>query len=147
MAIFIHSEDIQFSLIDERSTINWVENILTSYEYVAENINYIFCSDEHLLEVNKKYLNHDTLTDIITFDNTENEKEIEADIFISIDRVKDNAAGLNKEFDDELHRVIIHGLLHILGYSDKTVEEKKRKKCVKKRMTVYLCGEIQKCFT
>lgn len=125
MAIFIHSEDIQFSLIDERSTINWVENILTSYEYVAENINYIFCSDEHLLEVNKKYLNHDTLTDIITFDNTENEKEIEADIFISIDRVKDNAAGLNKEFDDELHRVIIHGLLHILGYSDKTVEEKK----------------------
>jgi len=124
LAIHFFTEDISFSLDQEDSTINWINKVLEKEGYKAENINYVFCSDAHLLELNQQYLNHDTLTDIITFDNSEEKENLEADIFISIDRVKENASVLKKEFSNELHRVIIHGLLHLLGLKDKTEAEK-----------------------
>lgn len=90
-----------------------------------EELNYIFTDDESLLEINKAYLNHDTYTDIITFDNSEiGEKEIEGDIFISIDRINENAEKFKNSFEEELNRVICHGLLHLCGYKDKTDAEK-----------------------
>ena len=124
MAIHFFSEDISFSLDKEQQTISWIENILDGEKQISKSINYIFCSDDYLLKINKDYLDHDNLTDIITFDNSEEEGKIEADIFISIDRVKENALTLDKIFDEELHRVIIHGLLHLAGYNDKTDEDK-----------------------
>ena len=124
MAIHFFSENISFSLDKEEQTVSWIENILDQEKQVSKSINYIFCSDDYLLKINKDYLDHDTLTDIITFDNSEEEGKIEADIFISIDRVQENALSLDKKFDEELHRVIIHGLLHLVGYNDKTDEEK-----------------------
>ena len=86
--------------------------------------NFIFCSDTFLLNINREYLSHDTFTDIITFDNSDSPEQIETDIFISIDRVKENASHLNIEFEKELHRVMIHGILHLVGYKDKTQKEK-----------------------
>lgn len=124
MAIHFFSEDISFSLDKEQQTISWIEKILDEEKQVSKSINCIFCSDNYLLKINKDYLDHNTLTDIITFDNSEEEGKIEADIFISIDRVKENALTLDKIFDEELHRVIIHGLLHLAGYNDKTDEDK-----------------------
>jgi rRNA maturation RNase YbeY len=124
LAIRFFTEDISFSLDKKDKTTTWIEQVLQNEGYRAKNINYIFCSDNHLLALNKQYLNHDTLTDIITFDSSEQAKNIEADIFISIDRVKENAHSLKKDFADELHRVIIHGLLHLFGLSDKTEVEK-----------------------
>ena len=85
-----------------------------------KHLNYIFCSDEYLLDLNKQYLNHKTLTDVITFDSSEEPTVIEGDIFISIERVQSNAKELSQTEDEELHRVIIHGVLHLLGYTDKT---------------------------
>lgn len=125
MAIYFFSEDIDFNLEDEKASTNWIQNVLYDEGFVDENINYIFCSDKYLHDLNLEYLDHDTLTDIITFDNSEEEHHIEADIFISVERVRENADQLNKEFYDELQRVMIHGLLHIMGYADKTDEEKK----------------------
>jgi probable rRNA maturation factor len=124
LAIHFFTEDISFTQDKEDKTIIWIEQVLKLEGYKAENINYVFCSDNHLLELNQQYLNHDTLTDIITFDHSEEKDNLEADIFISVDRVKENAATLEKEFTDELHRVIIHGLLHLIGLKDKTNTEK-----------------------
>jgi probable rRNA maturation factor len=124
LAIHFFSEDVSFSLENEEGSRVWIELILQKEGYEVENINYIFCSDKHLLKLNKEYLNHDTLTDIITFEHSEKGNNLEADIFISIDRVRENAASLKKDFANELHRVIIHGLLHLFGLKDKTVAEK-----------------------
>ena len=124
-AIYFFSEDTDFALAEEDVTLQWLERILTDHEQEAENVDYIFCSDEYLLDINRTYLDHDYYTDIITFDNREYDDEpLESDIFISIDRVKDNAQGLGITFDRELHRVIIHGMLHLLGWNDKTDEQK-----------------------
>jgi probable rRNA maturation factor len=92
--------------------------------FELEELNYIFCSDEYLHQMNLTYLNHDTLTDIITFDNSEAEQIIEGDIFISIDRVKENSEEFDVLFETELHRVLVHGLLHLFGYKDKSEREK-----------------------
>lgn len=124
MAIHFFNEDLSFTPDKEDNTIAWLEQVLKQEGYKAENINYVFCSDNHLLKLNQQYLNHDTLTDIITFDHSDEKENLEADIFISIDRVKENADALAKEFTDELHRVIIHGLLHLIGFKDKTEAEK-----------------------
>ena len=91
---------------------------------VLNSVNYIFCSDDHLREMNIKYLKHKTFTDIITFNYGADEGTIEGDIFISIDRVKENAKKFKSDFDTELHRVIIHGVLHLIGYNDKAKTEK-----------------------
>lgn len=124
-AIQYFEEDIQFSLKEQDRESSWITNCIQSEGKEAGELNYIFCSDEYLHKINMEYLNHDTLTDIITFDNSESEQRIEGDIFISIDRVKENAFDLQTSFDEELARVMIHGVLHLIGYKDKTLQESK----------------------
>jgi len=118
------SEEVDFTLKDVDKVNNWINQVITDHQLTLENITYIFCSDEYLYNINQTYLNHDTYTDIITFDNSDEDDIIESDIFISIDRVKENAAQLNISFTDELHRVIIHGVLHLIGYDDKDESNK-----------------------
>ena len=115
--------EIKFILNNQMELQKWIETVITSENKVLGDLNYIFCSDEYLLERNIKYLNHDTLTDIITFDYCE-EEIINSDIMISIDRVKENSSIFENSFSDELHRVMIHGILHLIGYDDKTKKEK-----------------------
>ena len=117
-------EDTPFILDHNESHINWIKQSIIHEEFQLVSLNFIFCSDEHLLTINKKYLNHDYYTDIITFDNSEEKLEIEGDVFISIDRVKENAEENGVPFTDEQKRVLIHGVLHLCGYKDKTIEEK-----------------------
>ncbi len=118
------SEDVDFTLEDVDKVKDWIVQVITDHQFRLENITYIFCSDEYLYNINQTYLNHDTFTDIITFDNSDEEDTVESDIFISIDRVKENALQLNIPFADELHRVIIHGVLHLIGYDDKDESSK-----------------------
>ena len=101
----------------------WIEEIISSEGYSVGEINYIFCDDAYLSQLNKKFLDHDTLTDIISFDYCVG-KQVNGDIYISIDRVSDNAETYGVSFDTELNRVMIHGILHYLGYKDKTLDEK-----------------------
>lgn len=119
------SEDIDFALESEDKISAWLKDVCFREDYKIDNLNYIFCSDEYLHEMNVSYLSHDTLTDIITFDNGVKPHLIEGDIFISIDRVKENANTFGVPFIQELQRVIAHGLLHLLGYKDKSDAEKK----------------------
>ena len=118
------SEDVDFELDDVDKLKTWISQVIVEHQFRIENITYIFCSDDYLSEINIEYLNHDSLTDIITFDNSDEENTIESDIFISIDRVRENATNFNSDFEDELHRVIIHGVLHLLGYRDKSEADK-----------------------
>jgi len=120
MAINFFTEDIKFDLTQKQKRKNWLKQIAQSENFKIGELNYIFCSDEYLYQINVDYLNHHTYTDIITFDNSEEEQLIEGDIFVSIDRVKENAQKLNQEESSELSRVISHGLLHLMGYKDKT---------------------------
>lgn len=122
--IHFFTEDLVFQLSNPDLTLRWLSQILADHATEVENLNFIFCPDGYLLEVNQTYLNHDFYTDIITFDYREEAKKpLESDIFISIDRVKDNAQKMAISFDRELHRVIAHGILHLLGWNDKTPEE------------------------
>ncbi|MGS4345929.1 rRNA maturation RNase YbeY [Myroides odoratus] len=114
--------ELDFSLQQEDQYEAWIDAILASEDFVTGEINYIFCTDEYLHEINLKYLDHDTLTDIISFDYTENQV-VSGDIFISIERVKENAADFNVAFDLELLRVMAHGVLHYCGYKDKSEAE------------------------
>ncbi len=116
-------EDVDFKVPQSRKTKSWLQSIIKAEGFSLNQLNYIFCSDEYLLNVNRQYLDHDFYTDIITFDNSEEEAVIEGDIFISIDRVKDNAQELNKPFEEELRRVLAHGILHLVGYDDKEDEQ------------------------
>ncbi|MBC6365398.1 rRNA maturation RNase YbeY [Algoriphagus sp. AK58] len=120
MAINFFTEDIKFDLSQKQKRKNWLKQIAQSEDFKLGELNYIFCSDEYLYQINVDYLNHHTYTDIITFDNSEEEKVIEGDIFISIDRVKENAQKHKQEESSELSRVISHGLFHLMGYKDKT---------------------------
>lgn len=123
--LFFEQEDIDFELPnDEQRYIDWIQYIIKKEKKELLQLTYIFCSDSYLHQINVEYLNHDTLTDIITFPYTE-PPLVEGDIFISIDRVKENAVKYGVSFEDELHRVIIHGVLHLCGYPDKTEEEAK----------------------
>jgi len=112
------SEDIDFKVVNPIKTKKWIKNTSFSEGYEVSQLNYIFCSDEYLLEINKQYLDHDYFTDIITFDNSEEDKQLEGDIYISVDRVRDNAETFHTDFDSEMRRVLIHGLLHLVGYED-----------------------------
>lgn len=122
--ILFFSEDTTFKPKAVLSLKKWIKNSLIAEGINSAAINYIFCSDPYLLEINQEYLNHDYFTDIITFDNSEDEGLLEGDIYISIDRIRENAQNLNLSFTDELHRVMIHGVLHLCGYSDKGKAEK-----------------------
>lgn len=123
MAINFFVEEIPFKLSQKSKRKKWLKSIATSENYAIGALNFIFCSDEYLYNINVKYLNHDTYTDIITFDNSEEEHIIEGDIFISVDRIKENAKILENKEEEELNRVISHGLFHLLGYKDKSKEE------------------------
>ncbi len=121
--IFFHYEEYDHFEIYNKLTSQWLNTIAENYEYHIEELNYIFCSDDYLLQINRQYLQHDYYTDIITFDNSEDESTISGDIFISVDRIKENAVYYSTTFDKELRRVIAHGLLHLIGYGDKNKEE------------------------
>ena len=108
-----------FSLEQEEVYSSWIETIVESENKILGEISYIFCDDEYLHSINMQYLNHDTLTDIISFDYTEGDV-ISGDIFISVERVEDNANDFNVTFDEELKRVLAHGILHYCGYKDKS---------------------------
>ncbi|MCZ2487155.1 rRNA maturation RNase YbeY [Aquirufa sp. HETE-83D] len=117
------TEDITFSLQEKLKHKAWLNEVAKQEGKKILELSYVFCSDDYLLQINQEYLNHDTLTDIVTFDNSEDPKKIEGDIFISIDRVKENGEKLGTS-ETELERVMVHGLLHLLGYKDKKKEDK-----------------------
>ncbi len=122
-SIFYFNEDVTFTLRSKRKINSWLSSVATNHGANVESLNYIFCSDEYLLNINKQYLNHDYYTDIITFDNSSQDALITADIFVSIDRVKENAKSNKDSVSHELHRVMVHGLLHLLGFKDKSIDE------------------------
>ena len=113
-----------FTLENEAVFSNWLAEVILSENKKEGDINYIFCDDEFLLNINQQYLNHDTLTDIISFDYSIG-NELHGDVFISIERVQENAEDFNVAFEEELKRVMAHGVLHYCGYKDKTVEDEK----------------------
>ena len=123
MAIHFHNEDVSTSF-NKTIVSNWLNNCIQDLDYKTGEISIIFCSDDYLLDINKKYLNHDYFTDIITFNYNE-KNTIIGDLFISIDRVRENAKDLKVDFNNELFRVIIHGVLHLCGYNDKTQDQQK----------------------
>lgn len=114
--------ETDFELYDEVAISEWLSNVIVSESKKEGDINYIFCDDEYLHKINVEYLNHDTLTDIISFDYSVG-NELHGDIFISIERVADNAKDFNVSFDEELKRVLVHGILHYSGYKDKSEED------------------------
>jgi probable rRNA maturation factor len=125
-AINFFEEDITYKLKHKTTLRQWITETIHAEGFKLKELTYIFCSDSYLLQINRQYLNHDTYTDIITFDNSEIEKTIIGDIFISIERIRENASKFNITEADELHRVIIHGALHLLGYKDKTPAAKQK---------------------
>lgn len=113
-----------FEAIDETDLARWLTNCVLLNKYKIGELNFVFCNDEYLLELNQKYLEHNTFTDIITFDYSE-VKLLSGDVFISIERVRENAVTFKVDFFEELRRVIAHGVLHLMGYGDKNEVEKK----------------------
>lgn len=118
-AIHFFTEEISYSLKKKTLLKTWIKSVIEAEGYQLQELTFILCSDEYLLRINQDYLKHDTYTDVITFDNAEEPKTITGDIFISIERIKENAAGLKVPPFEELCRVMIHGTLHLLGYLDK----------------------------
>ena len=116
--ITYNAENVKFPKIKRRETTAWIKKVAASYGRKVGEIGYLFCDDEKILEVNREYLQHDYYTDIITFDYDEDDI-ISGDLVISLDTVRTNAEQFGKEYDDELHRVIIHGILHLCGINDK----------------------------
>jgi rRNA maturation RNase YbeY len=116
--------ETDFELQNSEDISQWISQIIQKENCEEGEVSYIFCDDEYLLKLNKEFLNHDTLTDIISFDNSLG-KQINGDIYISVERVKENSETYSTKFENELHRVIIHGILHYCGYKDKTEEAAK----------------------
>ncbi len=112
----------EFELHNQERLQRWIENVIVSEGYELGQILYVFCDDDYLHKLNLEFLNHDTLTDVITFDYNMG-KEVNSEIFISIDRVKENAVDLDVSFINELHRVMIHGIFHLCGYKDESIIE------------------------
>ena len=123
--ITFSSEEVSFKLKDEPAIGEWLKKVIGREEKQLRSLNFIFCSDEYLHRINVEYLQHDTYTDVITFHYAES-PFIEGDIFISIDRIKENAEKYKVPFLKELTRVMVHGVLHLCGYGDKTSDEKKK---------------------
>ncbi len=119
------TEEIDFKLKNKKQLRSWIEETVAAENHALKEVNYIFCSDAYLLKINQDYLQHNTYTDIITFDNSEVENEIISDIFISIERVSENALSYQLPVLQELFRVMIHGALHLSGYKDKSAKDKK----------------------
>ncbi|WP_118973899.1 rRNA maturation RNase YbeY [Taibaiella koreensis] len=125
MAIHYYEQEVRSELKDKRRLSAFISSLVKAHLAVKQiNLNYIFCSDASLLEKNRHFLNHDTLTDIITFDLSERKSVLDGEIYISIDRVRENAAKFGHTYLAELHRVIFHGALHLCGFKDKKKEDK-----------------------
>lgn len=119
MAIVFSNNKDKFKLKKSALIKKWIEKVAAKEKKTVGDLSYVFMSDEELLKINQQFLKHNTYTDIITFDYSEN-KKISGEIFISVDRVEENAKRMGTTFEDEIHRVIIHGVLHLCGYKDKT---------------------------
>lgn len=145
MAIHFFSEEVPFSLKEKQMRKKWLSEIASMQSYKIRDLNYIFCSDEYLHKINLEYLNHDDYTDIITFDNSENPSDIEGDIYISIERVNENAEKYQLDQNTELSRVISHGLFHLMGQKDKTKNDSKAMRS--KEAVAILLFEKLKCST
>ena len=129
--IYYFNYRTSYTLRDKTRVRKWLLMAADKERFEVIELNYIFCNDQYLLQLNKKYLNHNSLTDILTFDNSSFDprtpkRSLHADVFISMPRVRQNATDFNVSLRDELHRVMIHGLLHLTGYRDKTVHQQKR---------------------
>ena len=124
MAIRFFSEGIDFHLSGPRNTTTWIKHVIKKERRKLHSLNYVFCSDKYLIKLNDQYLKHKTLTDILTFDYSTDPRSIHGEIYISIQRVRENATRFKESFDDELHRVIIHGVLHLTGHNDKSATDK-----------------------
>jgi len=116
--------ELEFTLENEANISDWLSQVILSENKSEGEINYIFCDDDYLLEINQQYLDHDTLTDIISFDYSVG-NELHGDVFISIERVRENALDFKVSFEEELKRVLVHGVLHYCGYKDKSEEDEK----------------------
>ncbi len=123
--ISFHSELPSFNLKEKIKVRKWLESVVSSHSGEIEFVQYVFCDDEYLLTLNQEHLDHDTLTDIITFRYQEHPNPIESDIYISVERVRENALNFGVTFENELHRVMVHGILHLLGFKDKGEEAEK----------------------
>ncbi|MFT4662461.1 MAG: putative rRNA maturation factor [Ulvibacter sp.] len=123
MEVSFHSQEEKFNLNNPEKIISWLKEVCKKEDVIVRSLDYIFVSDKYLLDINLKYLNHDTYTDIITF-NLGDGNDIEGEVYISIDRVIENSQKFKVEQTQELNRVVLHGLLHLLGYDDHTPEEK-----------------------
>ena len=121
--ILFRTDDIEMPLLDERKVGKWIRSVAAEYGFSVGNITYIFCSDERELAVNREFLGHDYYTDVITFDYS-TASTLNGDIFISLDTVRSNAEMMGVQFEDELMRILIHGVLHLTGQGDKTPETK-----------------------
>ncbi len=124
MSIFFHFEDYQRFSFKQYKKVRWIKECIYKYNKRVGDINFVFCSDSYLLDINKNYLNHAYFTDVITFDNSINDL-LNGDIFISIDTIKRNSIEYNTAFYEELNRVMIHGILHLIGYNDSNEKEQK----------------------
>jgi len=133
------TEDTTFTLKGKRLISKWLKQVAQENGHVLGELNYIFCSDPYLLAINQQFLDHDYFTDIITFDNSDDffqetgRKGVSADIYISVDTVKANGAAYGEGFERELHRVIVHGLLHLVGYDDVTEWKQRRMRAAENR--------------
>lgn len=135
MVIRFFIEDIDFTPPTPTKIKNWLSKVIQSERHKLKELNYIFCSDAYLQRINKEYLAHDSFTDIITFNNSDTPLHIVADVFISIHRIHDNAGVYQTSFHDELRRVMVHGVLHLMGYNDKTSDEQQE---MRKKEEAYL---------
>lgn len=133
-SIHFFQEETRFKLPHPRKTARWIKDVVGAEKSEVITINFIFCSDQYLKRMNVQYLEHNTFTDVITFDYG-NTSAVHGDVFISVDRVSENAGKFKSDIDDELHRVMVHGVLHLLGYSDKT---KAAKTLMRKKEDAYL---------
>ena len=130
--ITYNNENIPFPKIRRRDTTAWIRRVAASYGKKVGEVGYLFCNDEKILEVNREFLQHDYYTDIITFDYDEGDT-INGDIVISLDTVRSNAEQLGKDYNEELHRVIIHGILHLCGQNDKGPGEREQMEAAENR--------------
>jgi len=135
MILFNYETD--FILNEEQIIQDWIMNVVKENGFEVGEINYVFCDDEYLHKLNVEFLKHDTLTDIISFDNTLGNL-LNGDIFISIDRIKDNAKDFKVTFEEELHRVMIHGVLHYMGFKDKSDDDKREMRNQENQALFYL---------
>lgn len=140
--ITYNAENVKFPKITRRETTAWIKRVAASYGRKVGEIGYLFCDDEKILEVNREYLQHDYYTDIITFDYDEDDI-ISGDLVISLDTVKSNAELFHKNYDEELHRVIIHGILHLCGINDKGPGEREIMEAAENKALAMRTAEAQ----